>query len=600
MPGSARFHDSGACVAVGSPCPSGDFPDEEDLPTAEAVLYVRHGAADGDGARERPFGTIAGAMRLARPGSIVVLAKGDYPELVTVFGGVRLIGACAAETRLVPARAATEAVLMENAASLENVTVAPDGLIGIHVVAEAELRSVIVAGATAIGVRVSAGAKLEASALVVSDLVPQSSPELARAISVEDAEVTLDRVAIEHNAGDGIVALGSTVTALDLRVVDTGFGISLARGMNAQDDAVVEVRRGYMARFHGAIATAIGEGARIRLEDTLIAEDATGDAESAAVGIVAQDHSTVELERVRFDDIGLNALSLVETSTATISDVQVRGVGVDHDFGVAFGAGPESSLTFQRVQVADAEVAALFASGDGAAGIESGAGPLVTIDDLTVLRSNHDGTNAGYGIAVAGGTTATLHRVAIADVRGNGVLVSNNETALEADDLAITSTSAQGDERYGRALEVQMGGTVTIDRGRFEAGTEIAAFAHGEGTRLTMQLAALRRTRARACAASTCMDSPAGVAVGAYASAAVRLEAFEIDGAPLCGAQLADAATIDLELGAVRNTNVGVCVQVEGFDLERVTGSVVYEDNEINVESTSHDVPTPAVLDLSL
>jgi hypothetical protein len=290
----------------------------------------------------------------------------------------------------------------------------------------------------------------------------------------------------------------------------------------------------------------------------------------------------------------------VSGSTGVLSDVVVRGVGAARDFGIAFGAGPAATLTIRRTLVADAENAALFASGTGGSGVPDGAGPTLDIEDLAITGMNVDGSTAGYGVAFGNGTHGTLRRVAIRDVRGDGVLVQEPATDVTFEDLRVATTAQQGDGLYGRALEVQYGGRAAIERGSLASNTEVTVMVYGEGASLSAHLVAIEDTRARACAETTCVDAPAGVGVGAYASARVALDDFVIDGAPLCGAQIADGAELDLARGVIRNANVGACVQIEGYDLERVTGSVRYEDNDINVDSATREVPAPAMLDLSL
>jgi hypothetical protein len=56
-PHEAHFPGEPGCVPIGTPCPSGDFP--EGLPTEANVLYVRPGATGGTGTTSAPFGSIA-------------------------------------------------------------------------------------------------------------------------------------------------------------------------------------------------------------------------------------------------------------------------------------------------------------------------------------------------------------------------------------------------------------------------------------------------------------------------------------------------------------------------------------------------------------
>ena len=53
----------------------------------------------------------------------------------------------------------------------------------------------------------------------------------------------------------------------------------------------------------------------------------------------------------------------------------------------------------------------------------------------------------------------------------------------------------------------------------------------------------------------------------------------------------ADRAQIDLQDGDVRANAIGACVQVDGYDISRLTAGVAYQDNDRNVESTFLPVP---------
>ena len=58
--------------------------------------------------------------------------------------------------------------------------------------------------------------------------------------------------------------------------------------------------------------------------------------------------------------------------------------------------------------------------------------------------------------------------------------------------------------------------------------------------------------------------------------------------------ELAGTASLDLSEGTVSSAEIGACVQVEGYDLGRLTSGVAYTDNLANLESTSLPVPAPA------
>ena len=61
------------------------------------------------------------------------------------------------------------------------------------------------------------------------------------------------------------------------------------------------------------------------------------------------------------------------------------------------------------------------------------------------------------------------------------------------------------------------------------------------------------------------------------------------------GAQLAEDGVMDLSDGVISGHPIGVNVQVDGFDLDRLQTRVDYEDNVTNLDSTALPVP-PAAL----
>jgi hypothetical protein len=222
------------------------------------------------------------------------------------------------------------------------------------------------------------------------------------------------------------------------------------------------------------------------------------------------------------------------------------------------------------------------------------------VEDFTLRGANTDGSDAGYGIAVDTGAHGSFRRIALAGVRGDTILASGAETDVLFEDLAIADGGEQADGLYGRAIEAQYGARLVANRVRVERATEIGAFVTGDGTEVSLTMAALLDTRERACAETACPSAPGGIAVGVTGSGRATLGSFVVSGAPLCGVQVANGAELDLADGVVRGASIGACVQVPGFDLARITDDVVYEDNDINVDTTDHAVPQPAELDVGL
>lgn len=97
----------------------------------------------------------------------------------------------------------------------------------------------------------------------------------------------------------------------------------------------------------------------------------------------------------------------------------------------------------------------------------------------------------------------------------------------------------------------------------------------------------------RPCASTSCPGEPFGTALGAYYGARIELTGFLLSDADLCGLQVAAAAGVDLRSGIVSGCEIGACVQIDGYDLDRLTDGVAYFDNAVDLQSTTLPIPEP-------
>lgn len=118
-----------------------------------------------------------------------------------------------------------------------------------------------------------------------------------------------------------------------------------------------------------------------------------------------------------------------------------------------------------------------------------------------------------------------------------------------------------------------------------------------QGTVMRLEDVTVRDTMLPDCAMTTCADHATAVAVGAYAGATVDVRSFLVDGSVLCGIQVADvgggAGELDLHDGDVEGCDIGACVQVDGYDLDRLLDGVTFRNKRINSQQTSLPVPQP-------
>ena len=120
---------------------------------------------------------------------------------------------------------------------------------------------------------------------------------------------------------------------------------------------------------------------------------------------------------------------------------------------------------------------------------------------------------------------------------------------------------------------------------------DVGVYAGG-GSELTLHDARVASTSA--CDGAACATGVGGHGLGAYTAARLSVERFVVDQADTCGVHLASGGGVDLTDGEVRNCVIGACVQVDGFAVERLSNSVRYHDNGVNLEATSLPVPSPA------
>ncbi len=124
---------------------------------------------------------------------------------------------------------------------------------------------------------------------------------------------------------------------------------------------------------------------------------------------------------------------------------------------------------------------------------------------------------------------------------------------------------------------------------------EVGVMVTAEST-ATMTDATVTRVTRAACA-ERCPERTFGYGVAA-ATGAVTLRGFEVRDAELCGVFVAfrpdvtGPSSLDLASGVVAGSQIGACVQIDGYDLDRLTRDVDYVDNGSNLDVTSLPVPS--------
>jgi len=549
------------CLRLGTQCPEGDW--NEAPPDGAAVLYVKAGTEPGgDGSRPSPYGTIAQAMTEASAGTILLLSKGTFDEEVELKGGVTLLGACVAQTRLASS---------DRGEWVGTVTVAGR---------EAQVKNLQIGGSR-VGI-VAVGA---AYSLHVED-VATSSTEAAGWFVSHGAAVTGHNVTIRNTRSreEGLLF---------------GHGIEVQRGGSLViDSATVEGNR-------GAGIQAIDPGttvdlAHIVLRETL-SEEGTG---RFGRGLNVQDGAQATVIGSVFDgnrDRGV-ALSGAESSLSLVDSLinDTQGEQGDASGGIGLSSTDGASLNASRVVIDGNRTIGVYVMGQGA---------TLELEDAVVrstLGSEVDGSY-GRGLDVELGAQATVRRVIFETNREIGVYVGSEGTSLLLEDIVVRDTAGRrSDGEFGRGLNVQLGGEAMVRRALFEGNREASIVVRDQGSVLELEDAVVRQTLERTCASDGCQGFGAGDGLMVLCGGRAELSRFELADNARCGILLAPShrpdgegrivpcevgGVADLREGLIAINVVGVNVQTEDFDLERLTDGVVFRDNGLDLDMS--DLPVP-------
>lgn len=642
VPGTMALPGVPGCAPLGTACPSGDLPDEP--PSGGPFVYVLAGTSGGDGSRFAPFATIGEAMDFASPGSTLLIGRGTYDEAVSPKEGVTLQGLCPRLTVLTRTDAGgAEAIVnvARDGVTLRDLTLSGSSRFGIVArTGTTHLEGVVIEdlGAPCIGAADAATMTIAGSMI----------RRCAHGIEViAGASLELEASVVAEHAGPGIVAIGGTVTVRAAWIADDRNTGEPGYGALAQDGGIVTVERSVVSG-NADIGLTAGAASEITARDTVIEDQVSNPAGDAGFGVQADSGGAIVLERVTLRQNRMGA-AFVEGEGTTLDgqdvlilDTEARG---DGRFGRALVVQDGASATLARAVLADnRDVAVLLSGSDGLASLrltdvevrdttpqgdgEGGRGisaqnearlelervrvrnclgvgvhvagvdarrPTASLLDLEVIDvgpETDEGTPGvnGRALQIQGGATVTGARIRVERAHEAALVVF--ESMAELRDVAILDTQARAiDDTIGRAVAVQGGASLLLERALVERTRDVGVFVADTGSRLVASGLTLRDALARGCAATTCAAEPGGHGVGVYDGATASIVDFRIERVALCGVHLASGAALDLARGVVREAEVGACVQIDGYDVGRLSNDVRYEDNELNLETTTLPVP---------
>jgi hypothetical protein len=495
------------------------------------------------------------------------------------------------DTAVIGGGAGTELVVRDSVvrATVTNPLSAVGRGIGLEGGSSLRLERVLVQDAGEVGVALSDTAA-EMTDVAILDVGGSTTTGYARGITLSETTARAERVLVRRAAEMGIFAQGGTVVLDDVRVEDSGGdadrpgrGLSLQVGVDATLHRLHVERAGENGVFCG------GLGAVCRIDDATFRDIAhrltpdttplSGQCASAATG------ATLELRGAlaeRCAEAGI--VATLDGASIVLEDVTVRdlvGIAPLGDLGRGINIQLDAHGDLTRVLVERGREVAVAAI--GGATVE---GRDVTIRDTEPRRSDD---NFGRGLQ-AQESTITLTRTLVSGSTDVGVLaVVGGELIL--DDLVVRDARGTPERGiFGRGACVQGGGRMTIERALIEANRELGLCAFEEGSELVATDFVVTDTLERRCSPALCPGLGAGVGVGVYGAHAV-LDGFMIERSALAGLQIARGGELDATRGTVRNNPIGANVQVVAFDYSRITGSVLFEDNGIALDSSELAVP---------
>lgn len=640
--GSFDLLDGRGCQVIQG-CPVGDYAEPA---VGTRAIYVSRRKPSGapDGSLASPFDNLQDAVDAVGDDSVTILVgKGTFIGSALVDKPTHIIGACPAETVLTDATASSSRAVL----TILGATVSASGFSIVDAARPAlaasdghlQLESVEVKGATTAGLlaldgatvsgtRVSirnthgyglyldegaeatfthcsldenldnavlvtgAGTRLTLSDSVVTRTL-QRSGRGGQGLQAQVGGVALlERVVLAANHDAGIMVItdddsdGTHVTLTDVAIVDTevrAADLKGGHGLYVQDGAALTGTRVLLSGNHEVslmLSAAVASMTDLVILDSLPGGVST----SQGAGIFVREGAELTLSRALVRDATAFGIGVTDAdSRLAATDVVVRDVAEDyfaHDLGRAVEVGSGAFCSLERAGLSNTHEAGLKALGSDI------TLHLTDVRVDTVLGSVANG-EFGRGLDLGGGVVATLERVAISNAGDVGLFVVGDNTEVTASDCSVRDTQGErGSGMEGRAVAVQRRSMLSVNGldvvDARSVGISVVDGAHMEAQRLRMRGVA-------ACSGSACADEPAGHGVLVSGQSSASFADFDMADIDACAVVLAEQSELDLQEGRVANARAGVCVQVDGYDLARLTEAVAYEnvDTPISTESVA-------------
>jgi hypothetical protein len=560
---------------------------------------------------------------MASDGGIVAIAKGSYDEEIVLPTGVTLWGACVAETVLTSSEPAPldgfpifvpGTVEVSGAgATIRNLQISGGRRpgIGLHDPAvSVHIEDLVLNDNEGRGVN-DLGGTLSARSVVVSATRPYAAPYPdpfiglgGRAFNV-NGEVTISRALLQANVGVSMFFFTEAHLELeDAAIVGTVAGArDPGAGIVAVAGSVLDVTRTFVAEGAYAGLLAIGSSASVR--DTVVRE-------VNGAGLDIASGGELDISRVWVDAVRGTAVNHYDDGSGTrlmVSDTVITNTDLDDTgYGAALGAG---SIPVPGGLPISAEllVQRAWLEGNRGTGVGmGGTGFTARFEDLVVRDMISPGTgDIGGGMVVERGATVEVVRALFersADfglvltgwIEGEEEVGAATPPWVSLTDVRVTDTQGQAEASdfgtagaLGRGLQIQsaelVGERIQID-GNHEVG--LTMFRSGA----TLRDLSVTNTRGAQCGGA-CEVDPFGHGILKGPGADLSVTNFIVDGSLLCGLLVTGNGATRLHEGLVSNNLIGVCLQDTDVTAAELSGTIVYSDNEQNLDAT--DLPLPAL-----
>ncbi len=449
----------------------------------------------------------------------------------------------------------------------------------------------------------SPGTKLDITDVVIRDTLPQESNDTfgIGLFAKEGAQVRAERafVAGNHFAGMSAENAGTTVDLTDIVIQETlpqesdgqlGWGLSVSNGAQAN------VSRGVFRRNYYIGVFVTDAESHLALSEVIISETQGQESDGGGgigLSVETEAHADVDVALVENNrTMGIHVA--IEGTTAELDHVVVRGTQPRERDG-KFGRG----LNIQ----AGAEVAVSLGVIDGNhnTGVSvTGEGTLLTANDVIIRDTQHDSSEPEYsngmGLYVDGGARAVVTRAIFERNRDCGVLVFDPGFSLPtltlADVMIRDTLSREFDGRFGDGIVANSGAYVEISRAFIERSREAGIFVHDRGV-VQMWDVVIRETMQTERASQ---GSGFGAGWGVVSLCGSQVEIWEIGGVQLArgnlhGVPCTEGGTVDLHHGTIGYNPIGVNIQTQDFDIDRLTDNVIFFDNNLDLDMSA--LPSP-------